>query len=170
MAIFDAGISTYAGVQSSAVTVETFLYDNQIRSLSKRGKIQWPMEPDFVIILRYGDDRMVLMGEVDRGSEDVESTKKNSLSTKAENYKHYYTALRKTDPWLKDFPQPQTMFIFDSQRRLENAKAMIARCGGRSSYWFALSAHLEPPYSLSGEVWQRIGLDGYYSPLSLFTS
>jgi hypothetical protein len=74
--------------------------------------------------------------------------------------------MRKDDPWLKDFPQPRTMLVFNSQKRLENAMAMFAAKGARSSYYFTTAELLEPPYSFLGYVWRRFGLDGYHDPLT----
>jgi hypothetical protein len=170
MGIFDACVSLYGASSRTGAVVETLLLDRDIRSLSKRGKIHWPMEPDFVLVLRLGEDRMVLMGECDNGTESIESPRVNSLSTKIDNYKLFYRQMRRGDPWLKDFAQPQTMLIFQSQQRMLNAMEMVASHGGRSAYWFTLAEYLEPPYSFLGEVWQRIGLEGHHSPTSLFMS
>jgi hypothetical protein len=168
--VIDVGVSAFAAATRSPVKVETWIDDLTIRSMSKRGQLKWPMEPDFVLILTYEKQRIVLLGEADMGTEDMESARPTSLSSKYENYKTFYRTVRPHDPWLKELPQPHTMFIFQGERRLENALEMIARKGGRSSYHFTLQKHLEPPYSFYGEVWQRIGLEGYHSVMELFTS
>jgi hypothetical protein len=108
---------------------------------------------------------------VDMGSESVDSPRANSWSTKMGKYKTYFTTQRKTDPWLKDLPQPQLLTVTTGgHTRLSNLRETTAHGGGRSAYWFTESKHLEPPYSFFGEVWQRIGLEGYHAIVSLFAS
>ena len=170
MAIIDAGISAMAAASRAGITVDVWLDDLTIRSLSKRGQITWPMEPDFLLVLRYEDHREAFLGELDMGTESVDSNRANSIASKLTNYKQYFTSMRANDPWLKDLPQPQVMLVAPSERRLESLKEATAKSGGRSAYWFTTSTLLEPPYSFMGEVWQRIGLDGYYSPAERFVS
>jgi hypothetical protein len=170
MGITSAVISAYAGAPEHGLTIETYLDDRAIRSLSKQGKIHWPMEPDFLLILRMGELRQVLFGEFDNGTESIDSPRANSLSTKYDNYRTYYASQRRDDPWLKHYPQPQTMFIFDSQIRLENARQMVGNRGGKSAYWFALAQHMEGELGFLEAVWQRIGLEGWRTPTELFTS
>lgn len=171
VALLDVAVSAFAAAGRGGVSVEVWLDDVSIRSLSKRGQLDWPMEPDALLVLRYGDNRQALFIEVDMGTESVDSPRQNSWSSKMSRYKTYFATLRRDDPWLKDLPQPQLLTITTGgAKRLANLKDATARGGGRSAYWFAETRHLDPPFSFSGEVWQRIGLDGYHSVFSLFAS
>jgi hypothetical protein len=170
MAVTDIGVSLIASALRGNVTIEGWWDDITIRSLSKQGKIHWPMEPDGVLILRVGDTRQVFMIEADMGTESVESNRANSWSTKMSNYRTYFSSIRKTDPWLGSYPQPQVLTVTPSARRLSNLMQSTAKQGGRSSYWFSQQEFLEPPYGGFDEVWQRIGLDGYFSVLERFPS
>ncbi len=62
------------------------------------------------------------------------------------------------------------MVITPSDRRLANLLETTRMVGGRTSYWFTTQELILPPYSFFGSVWQRIGLDGYYSPTERFAS
>lgn len=166
----DAGISAVVGAWHNHMQVVTYLDDSQVRSLSKQGQLKWPMEPDFVLVLRYGQVRRVLFGEVDRGTESGKSTARNSWQSKMDKYKLYFQALRKDDSWFKDYPQPDVMIVTPSDRRLDNLKAVTGDRGGKSAYWFTTAELIEPPYSFFDQVWQRIALPGYYSPTERFAS
>ena len=50
--IRDAAISALVGGWRNHLQVFTYLDDQQVRSLSKQGKLRLPMEPDFVLVLR----------------------------------------------------------------------------------------------------------------------
>ncbi len=170
MAVTDVGVSALGAITRAGMTMEVWLDDVAIRSLAKRGQIHWPMEPDALIIIRYGEIRQAFFIEVDMGTESVESARANSWSTKMAKYKEYFKSGRQQDPWIGSFPQPQVMVATTTDRRLLNLRESTAKSGGRSAYWFTCLELLEPPYSFFGTVWQRIGLDGYYSPTERFGS
>lgn len=171
MALLDVGVSAYAAASRSGVIVEAWQDDSSIRSLSKRGRISWPMEPDALLVLRHGSQRQAFFIEVDMGTESVDSPRVNSWSSKIAKYQHYFAALRKDDPWLKDLPQPQLLTVTTAgDVRLRNLMEATRAQGGRSAYWFTREVYLEPPYSFSGEVWQRIEHEGYHSIHSHFSS
>lgn len=170
MAVTDVGISAIAACLRQSVTIERYWDDMTIRSLSKTGKLHWPMEPDALIILRRNGHAEALLVEVDLGTESVESARSNSFSTKLSNYKTYFKSQRATDPLLGGYPQPQVLIIAPSQRRLQNLQEATAKSGGRSSYWFTTQELLQPPYSFFDGVWQRIGLDSYHSLMERFPS
>jgi hypothetical protein len=170
MSIKDALISVVANAPANHLEVEVVLDDMAIRSMRKSGQLDWPMEPDFVVILKYGEKRWVLFGEVDMATESVVSPRANSWSTKIGKYKTWSAAMRQNDPWLGQFSQPDVMVIAPSVRRMYSLLEATRQAGGRSAYWFTTTEYLEPPYSFLGEVWQRIGLQGYYSPTERFVS
>jgi hypothetical protein len=170
MGIIDAGISAMVGAAKYGMQVEVWLQDMDIRSLLKSDQLYWPMEPDAFLVLRYGEARRAFFVEVDRGTMSGQSPRPNSWSTKMEKYRTYFQSLRSTDPWLKDLPQPDVMVVTTTEARLANLMKATGNAGGRSAYWFTTADLLEPPYSFFGRVWQRIGLDGYYTPTERFAS
>ena len=170
MGVIDAGISAMAGAGKYGMELSVWLDDVEIRSLSKQSKLIWPMEPDALLVIAYGQTRRAFFLEVDRGTESVASARANSFSTKMGKYKHYFQSLRQVDPLLGELPQPDVMIITTSQQRLQNLQTAAAKSGGRSAYWFTTQELLEPPYNFFGVVWQRIGLDGYHSPTQRFAS
>lgn len=170
MAITDVGVSAMAAASRYGMSVEVWLDDMAIRSQSKRQALDWPMEPDALLVMSHQGMRRALFIEADMGTESIESNRPNSWRTKMANYKTYFAALRRSDPWLKDLPQPDVMTVTISERRLAHLMEATAKVGGRSAYWFAVAEHMEPPYGFMSQVWQRIGLEGYYSPTERFAS
>ena len=170
MTIIDAAVSALAYASLSGLGVDVYLDHLTIRSMSKTHALDWPMEPDALLVFSYGPVRRAFFLEADMGTESVDSTRANSWRTKMEKYRHYSSALRQTDPLLHHLPQPDVMVITPSDRRPANLLETTRMVGGRTSYWFTTQELILPPYSFFGSVWQRIGLDGYYSPIERFSS
>ncbi len=168
LGIRDAGISAIVGARDNHLKVVTWMDDYLVRQMSKKGLINWPMEPDGVVVVEYGDIRRVFFIEVDRGTMSGDSDKPNSWKTKMGKYKQYFQSLRYDDKWFCDYPQPDLMVIAHSERRMENLMKVTGDVGGRSSYWFTTADFMEPPFNFFAQVWRRIALPGYYTPAKQF--
>jgi hypothetical protein len=169
MGIINAGISAMVGANRRGYRLEAWLLDMDIRGLLKRDELFWPMEPDAVMVLSNNGNKRAFFIEVDRGTESGQSPRANSWSSKTDRYGTYFKALHQTDPWLKHIPRPDVMVVTKGHQRLLNLMGVTRKSEGRSAYWFTTSELLEPPYNFFGEVWQRIGLDGYFSPTERFS-
>src|SRR5690606_13088992 len=93
LGIRDAGIAAIVGARVNHLSLISWMDDGLIRSLSKKGSVNWPMEPDGVVVLEYGSLRRVFFIEVDRGSESGASDRDNSWKTKMLKYKQYFAYL-----------------------------------------------------------------------------
>jgi hypothetical protein len=139
------------------------LNDTQLKSSIANGQTYLgDIEPDALLVMRFGDGIRTYLLEVDTGTETLRGTKVNRFERKIERYGEYLTKRFVDDPLFHGLQRPQVLIVTEGQKRAENLVTLIKEHGGRRAYWVTVSQWVTPPDYLATEpVWLVPTMQGY---------
>lgn len=131
------------------------LNDRQIkRQIAARQTYLGEIEPDALIVLRFGDVMTSWLVEVDTGSEPVRGMSANRFERKIERYGDYFASRFVTDPLFHGLTRPQVLVVTTSATRAHHLRTVAGEHELESGFWFSTMEWIEPPDRLATDaVW-----------------
>lgn len=151
------GTFRLAGGQVMAVICNRQL-TNQIRNGQTYLK---DIEPDAVIVVRFGATVRCYLLELDTGTESVRGSYRSDFDEKIPRYTRYFKERFVHDPFFHGMQQPQVLVITTKPRRVDHLREAIFAQRGRRTYWVSCLEWITPPGTDARDaVWAVPTMDG----------
>ncbi len=126
--------------------LEMVLGEDQLKSHIYTGQTFLDdIEPDGVLVMRFGSRLKSFLIEADTGSQSIYGEKSNRFELKIPKYGKYLKERFALDPFFGGFDRPMVNVVTEKPKRVEHLKEATFKQGGQRAYWFTSLQDITPP-------------------------